>query len=216
MSSVFVIDGIISAGKSTLIKKIQEKIECSIIKEPVDKWEKDGILKRFYEDQKRWGYHFQTKVFIDRVNECIKEYKNNGDIYICERSVATDQIFMKLLYEDGMIDDMEYKHYLEWKDLWIKLIPFNFDGFIYLRPSLEECMKRLNKRNRDGESNISIEYQRRLLSLHDEFFNEKIKNNENVLIIEDNGLFTDEIIDKIISFISLKNKKVENKYNYII
>lgn len=226
---VIVIDGIISAGKSTLIsliendEKIKEKYDIVIIKEPVDKWVESGILRKFYDDMSRWGYHFQTKVFHDKIMESINQYnryisnkekisgvccvcnnsqeisqsipkcngcglknsisinnldsleiepKNKETLFILERSCLTDKLFMELLYEDHFITDMEYDHYKEWCDLWELLLPFKFDLFIYLRPSLDACMRRVEERHRDGEGGVSKEYQQKLMDKHDLFFKE--------------------------------------------
>lgn len=255
---VIVIDGIISAGKSTLIALIQSKLkdryEIIVIKESVDKWTQSGILQKFYGDKKRWSYHFQTKVFHDRIMETKNQYDkfiekeksqtgtcvlcnnsqeintsnlpqcdgcglknslsvsnlaetdNNKEVlFVCERSCLTDNLFMELLYEDGEIIDMEYDHYKEWCDLWKLLLPFEFDLFIYLRPSLEKCMKQVQERLRDGEEGVDIEYQRKLMNKHDEFFKkEGIELYDRVIpviILETNENFkSDPIVqDKIIA-----------------
>jgi deoxyadenosine/deoxycytidine kinase len=51
-------------------------------------------------------------------------------------------------------------------------MPFKFDLFIYLRPSIEECMRRVKSRARDGEEGVSKEYQQKLMDKHDEFFSQ--------------------------------------------
>lgn len=263
---VIVIDGIISAGKSTLIALIQTKLkdryEIIVIKESVDKWVKSGILQKFYGDKKRWSYHFQTKVFHDRIMETRNQYdkfiekenlqtgtcvlcnnsqeintsnlpKCNGCglknslsvsnlteneqndkevLFVCERSCLTDNLFMELLYEDGEISDMEYDHYKEWCDLWKLLLPFEFDLFIYLRPSLEKCMKQVQERLRDGEEGVDKEYQRKLMNKHDAFFKKEgielydrvipvkiMETNEN---FKSDPLIQDKIIAQFIDYIN--------------
>ena len=256
---VIVIDGIISAGKSTLIALIQTKLkdryEIIVIKEPVNKWVASGILQKFYGDKKRWSYHFQTLVFHDRIMETRNQYNkfiektdisklsgiciscNNTQeinisnlpqcyscglknslslsnltdvedtkeiLFVCERSCLTDNLFMDLLYEDGEISDMEYEHYKEWCDLWKLLLPFEFDLFIYLRPSLEKCMKQVQERLRDGEEGVDKEYQRKLMIKHDEFFKKegiKLYNRVIPVIIletDENFKSDPEVQDKII------------------
>lgn len=280
---VIVIDGIISAGKSTLIALIQSKLkdryEIIVIKEPVNKWTQSGILQKFYGDKKRWSYHFQTKVFHDRIMEAINQYdkfiekeksqtgicvlcnnfqeintsnlpqcdvssetrglKNSlsvsnltdversdrlksapqsGDtpkqvLFVCERSCLTDNLFMKLLYEDGEINDMEYDHYKEWCDLWKLLLPFKFDLFIYLRPSLEKCMKQVQERLRDGEEGVDKEYQRKLMNKHDAFFKKEgielygkiipvriLETDEN---FKSDPIVQDKIINQFIDYINM-------------
>jgi len=138
--------------------------------------------------------------------------KTKEILFICERSCLTDNLFMKLLYEDGEINDMEYFHYKEWCDLWKLLLPFEFDLFIYLRPSLEKCMKQVQERLRDGEEGVDIEYQRKLMNKHDEFFKREgielygkivpvkiLETDEN---FKSDPIVQDKIIDQFIDYIN--------------
>jgi deoxyadenosine/deoxycytidine kinase len=218
-----VVDGIIGSGKTTLVNDCLYPIftdmgyRVCIIPEPVDQWQQDGILKKFYEDPKRYAYHFQTKAFLDRVKLCrdiYNEKKDNTDIFILERSIFTDCIFMENLYSSGTVDDMEMKHYREWWNLWRDVIPFHPHYFIYLRPSLDECMNRVRERSRNGEEGISKDYQLDLLKQHDMFFIHKYVQVTDdyrapVIVIEDNSNFRDsdevktDIANLILSKITL-------------
>ena len=145
---VIVLEGIIGAGKTTLI----DKLNCyfakmgkrvAIVREPVQKWSDDGLLKSFYGDQTRWAHHFQTVAFVDRINENINaftQYGKDAEIYILERSPFSDRIFVDILHSDGNMNDMEVKHYREWAALWTKLMPYLPTLILYLKPTLGECM----------------------------------------------------------------------------
>src|SRR5437868_4560414 len=108
LKSPFILDieGIISAGKTTLIEEciipvlVERGWRVKLIKEPVDEWM--DILPLFYEDTKRWAYHFQTVAFHSRLRESDRmwqEYKDTTDIFITERSVISDTLFMKTLHQ---------------------------------------------------------------------------------------------------------------------
>ena len=174
---VIVIDGIIGAGKTTYIKVISELLrkegyKVVVVKEPVDGWVECGILQRFYNDSRRWGYHFQTKAFHDRVCENIKAFEENSDadFFILERSPFTDTLFMELLHDDHVVDDLELRNYGEWWRLWMRVMPYSPDYFLYLKPDVEVCMARLRNRNRDGEAGVGKDYQESLERKHDFFF----------------------------------------------
>jgi deoxyadenosine/deoxycytidine kinase len=180
---VIVVDALIGAGKSVLLEMLVVmlfklfKIRAKIVKEPVEKWKKSGILDRFYKDPKRWGYHFQTKAFYDRVKAnqiAYEEVSRDGDdtidLYILERSCFTDRLFMELLHESGMVDDLEMADYRDWADMWEKVMPYSPDLFVYLKPSVDACMSRLRERNRGEEVNVKREYQVSLQAKHDAFF----------------------------------------------
>lgn len=179
MPKPFVIDveGIIGAGKTTIIEECliplfeSKGLKVVLVKEPVDNW--GEILPRFYKDPARWGYHFQTKAFLDRVNESNKmwdAHKDEADIFICERGVMSDTLFMKTLYEQGHVDDLEWKHYQEWWAMWDRVMPFSPDLFVYLTPTMDEVMRRVRLRARDGEEGVGREYQMLLKDKHDEMF----------------------------------------------
>jgi len=147
--------------------------KVTIVDEPVSKWESDKLLKKFYENPERYAYHFQTKAFHDRVRECqsqFKKHKDDTDVFILERSVFSDTIFMNTLHDLGTVDDMEMEHYKEWWELWEEVMPFRPDMFIYLKPNLDVCMGRVRERARDGEEGVRKDYQVLLEQRHDEFF----------------------------------------------
>ncbi len=184
---VIVIDGIISAGKTEYINMLKQDIteyKIYLVKEPVDKWLECGILERFYNDPKRWAYHFQTKAFHDRITENIrvyKEYLQSGPhdkpaLFLLERSPYTDNLFIEMLYDTKVIDDMEMANYREWWHLWYQILPYKIDAFIYLSADIDTSMKRIEERHRQGESRITRDYQDKLKLKHDELFKEPYLN----------------------------------------
>lgn len=199
---VVVVDGIISAGKTTYIQILTHLLtkrgwKVTVVKEPVDKWKESGLLQAFYCDLSRWGYHFQTMAFVDRVNENIEMYEKFGkqegkNIFILERSCFTDILFMELLHEQKLVNDMEMKNYQSWITLWRKVMPYEPDLFIYLKPSISVCMDRIKERNRKGEENISIEYQTALQKKHDAFFDKDCVEISNGRFVSCEIIQTDE------------------------
>jgi deoxyadenosine/deoxycytidine kinase len=200
MTKVIVIDGLIGAGKTTLINvlcdglsKLGLKVKC--IMEPVDIWKNTGNLQAFYNDIERNAYEFQTYTYITRIKKYLEEYDNTYDIIFMERCIFTDKyVFVEMLYDEKFIDARRYAMYNEWWALWKQLITFDFSGFIYLNPDINACMDRIKSRNRDGESNITLEYQADLLDKYEKYFylisdkykvlniisNENFKNDEDV------------------------------------
>jgi deoxyadenosine/deoxycytidine kinase len=197
--AVVVIDGIIGAGKSTLVERFfgdrhfvhGKPINIVRVFEPVVGWNITGLLETFYSDPQRYSYLFQTVAFTDRVMANVRafeEYLNSEDrdeyftIFVLERSCFTDPIFMTTLYQDGNATDLEYTSYLGWAKFWKRVMPYTPDLFVYIRPSVEKCMSRIAERNRGGEvTEVSCDYQRRLLERHDDMY-----KYDNIPIFEGN------------------------------
>jgi deoxyadenosine/deoxycytidine kinase len=215
MSQIISIEGNIGSGKSTILKclkflLIENGHEIIFLQEPVSEWEKikdkNGItiLSKFYENQEKYSFAFQMMAYISRLSilkDTIKQYPNA--IIITERCLNTDRyVFAKMLFDNGKLEDVEYQIYLNWFDHFSDMQ--NIQKVIYLKTTPDTCFYRVNKRHRDGESNISIEYLR---SCH-EYHEDMIKNiGENILILDSNMDFENdksieqEWIKKIKTFI---------------
>jgi deoxyadenosine/deoxycytidine kinase len=197
------IEGTIGAGKSTFLKMLQEalgdKIHC--IQEPVQKWVDVGILQAFYENPQANAYKFQTYTFLTRwqaLREADKLNLGPGVRRIVERSIYSDRyVFAEGLHESGMISDMEWTMYCEWwgslQQLEQEVVREVFstsrteaapsDRFIYLRANPERAFERMQKRNRDGESDVSFEYIRENVARHDRWLL-SATTNQRVLVID--------------------------------
>lgn len=190
MPKFVIVDGLIAAGKSTLLKVLEESFPKSkVIYEPSKHWEETGNLERFYkalslqdaENRSAQIYRFQTYVFQTRIKEILNVLEssnvNNIDFYFIERSIFSDRyIFMEMLYESGMVTESDYEMYKTWWELWEKILPFKPDYFIYLNPSVSETLARHKIRDRKGEI-IDQNYQNRLKAKHEQFF-ENLEINE--------------------------------------
>lgn len=212
-----IIDGVISAGKTTLIKLIEHKINNPIsnsedkpliakaIYEPVDLWSSTGALKYFYEDITKNCYEFQTYTYITRIASVIDEIYNNpnADIYILERSIWTDRyIFMELLKD--LVGELRMTMYNQWCDLWAYIMPMRVDKWVLLDTSLDESLRRIKLRNRSSEDNITPEYQTNLYNKHIEFYYKLQTEGKPIVVIKNNlmdaNFINDEdVLNKIVS-----------------
>ena len=208
MKKIISIDGNIGSGKSTLVEYLKQNLtsfedfNIVYLQEPVDTWsticdENESILEKFYRDPKRYAFSFQMMAYITRLSDIRKMYKESPDntIIITERSLHTDyNIFAKMLYESGKIEEIEYNIYCRWFYEFIE--ETDISGFIYLRIPPDICKQRIEKRNRKGEQNISIDYLQELHSFHEQWL-----FNTNCLFLNH---FDKEInfMDKIKKFIS--------------
>ena len=119
------IEGNIGSGKSTLLKNLQEKFQDRnyvFVKEPVDLWEyvtdEEGktILENFYKEPTKYSFAFQMMAFTTRMSVLKKAVSENPDaeVIICERSIEADRhVFAQMLYDDKLMNKMEYKIYTD-------------------------------------------------------------------------------------------------------
>jgi len=208
------IEGNIACGKSTFTKLLSNKFKnYEFVQEPVDEWinTKDNndvnILEHFYKNPERWSFAFQMTTFITRIQKISNIPKNK--LAFIERSVFTDRhCFSKNLYETGKLNDIEWNLYTNWFE-WLSKT-FNVEPclFIYLKTNPEVCFKRLQKRSRNEESSVPLDYLVQLHNKHETWLNNI--EDSRILTIDANKEFeTDldrfnEIIDKINTFISIQ------------
>jgi deoxyadenosine/deoxycytidine kinase len=162
------IDGNIGSGKSTLMEALKQKFKDNknviFLREPVDEWAqiKDEnnvtILEKFYANQKEYSFPFQMMAYISRLALLKEAVKNNPNaIFISERSLFTDrEVFAKMLYKSGFIEEVNYKIYLRWFDSFSSEFPLH--KVIYVKADPQVCFDRIKKRSRTGESNIPLTY----------------------------------------------------------
>ena len=150
---LYIFEGEIGAGKTVICQEVAKELRAAgknvcLILEPVDCWRSIGILKKFYKDRARHGYGFQTFVFATRVLAIERAIKAEpeADVYLLERSPATDQIFMEL--QRDLLDEVEMKMYETWCATYQELLRIDISKarVLYLKPSLEQCMSRTKAR----------------------------------------------------------------------
>ena len=184
------IDGNIGSGKSTFLNLLKEKYNDKFYfaKEPVDQWlniKGENLLEKFYHDKDRWSYTFQNYAYITRINELLNGIKSNKSIIITERSINTDKnVFARMLTEDKFMSEFEYSLY----NTWFNHFNVKIDGQIYVRTELDNCVQRIQQRNRQGESTIDKEYLESLEKKHEDW----LMNRNDILILDGNQNFKSE------------------------
>jgi len=194
--TVMTIEGNIGAGKSTILRAIERYLDScdnktfanrfKFIMEPVDIWENirdvsgQTILQKFYKDQHKYAFSFQMMAYISRLSLFKKTVRENPDkdIFIVERSLCADRnIFLQMLHDDEMIEDVEAQIYHRWYDEFSMDFPVH--KIIYINSSPEKCYERIHKRMRSGEERIPLDYLRRCHQYHQTWLNPNKEESEN-------------------------------------
>lgn len=212
------IEGNIGTGKSTLIEKVQtyftEKypaVKIGYIPEPVDVWtsvtDTNGmtILEKYYGNQHKYAFTFQMMAYISRLSIIRNALKQDNDIIIMERSIFTDcEVFAKMLYDDGKIEEIEYNIYMKWFNEFIGDLPNIWHIYIQAEPTVSAW--RVIKRGRQGEI-IPLSY---LEKCHDYHENWLLNQQFSPTLLLDGNVEMDTIsyeewLEKIAEFIQIND-----------
>ena len=206
---IILIEGNIGSGKSTLLQILKDKYknrsDVHFVDEPVSEWETiqdDGksILELFYGDKEKYSFTFQVLAYITRLRLLLNAIeKNPNDIIICERSIFTDKfVFAKMLRQQGYIDNIQWKTYNYWFDTFKDKVKADYIVYVNTEPSI--CFERIKKRNRNGESEIPIDYLNHCHTLHQEWLCQESSEHKLVTFngnIEFNGNNQTEYTDNL-------------------
>ncbi|MGJ3235760.1 deoxynucleoside kinase [Marivirga sp.] len=152
------IAGNIGAGKTTLANKLSHHYGWRTEFEAV---EDNPYLVDFYNDMKQWAFHLQVYFLNSRLKQ-VKRIRESEHTVVQDRSIYEDcYVFAKNLHESGNMSDRDYKNYLELFDSMSPVITPP-DLLIYLRADIPKLVGQIEKRGRDYEETIRIEYLKNL------------------------------------------------------
>jgi deoxyadenosine/deoxycytidine kinase len=157
------IEGVIGAGKTSLAKKIREKINAELIAEQFDV---NPFLENFYSNRKRYAFQTQMLFLINRFKQ--QQELNQENLFtqyiVCDYLFEKDKIFAYLnLSED------ELKLY----EALFPLLARNLrkpDVVVFLQSSVDRLMYNIKKRNRRIERNLTRSYIEELSEAYNHFF----------------------------------------------
>jgi deoxyadenosine kinase len=153
------IAGMIGAGKSTLATALGEHLGIDCYYEPVAENE---YLADFYRDTARYSFAMQVYLLNRRFQQH-QEIIWRGRSAVQDRTIYEDSIFAKMLARTGLMDDRDYKTYVQ---LFRNMSNFMCKPsvIVFLDVSPEASAERIRMRSRDIESKIGLGY---LQALHD-------------------------------------------------
>lgn len=191
------IAGNIGSGKTTLTKLLAAHYGWTPKFEPVDF---NPYLSDFYEDMERWSFNLQIYFLNKRFKDVVDIRKQDG-VVIQDRTIYEDaRIFAPNLRDMGLMSTRDFENYSDLFELMMSLVG-SPDLLIYLRSSIPNLISQIQKRGREYEKSIRIDY---ITGLNEKYENWISTYKDNLLILdvdhlkfENNPEMFREVTDKI-------------------
>ncbi len=190
--------GNIGAGKTTLSKLLAKHYKWKPHYEDVDE---NPYLNDFYNDMQRWSFNLQIYFLNSRFKQII-EIRKSGKTVVQDRTIYEDaEIFAPNLHSMGLMSTRDFTNYKALFDLMISLVQPP-DLLIYLRASVPTLVNQIQKRGREYESSIRIDYLKQLNERYDAWANTYKKGKLLIVNVDELDITTKPedlsfIIDKI-------------------
>lgn len=190
------IAGNIGSGKTTLTGLLSKHYGWDAHYEDVDD---NPYLNDFYEDMQRWSFNLQVYFLNSRLNQ-ILNIRKSGRTVIQDRTIYEDAyIFAPNLHSMGLMSTRDFENYFTLFNLMTSLIQPP-DLLIYLRATVPTLVNQIQKRGRDYENSIRLDYLKRLNERYEAWIG--AYNLGKLLIIDVDNLNFTEVKEDLSHIIS--------------
>lgn len=159
------IAGNIGSGKSTLTQMLADHYGWTPRFESVSY---NPYLEDYYKDIPRWSFALETYFLKQRFKDVL-EIAKSDEVIIQDRTIFEGvYIFVANNKALGNLSDRDYETFMELFDLMMSLVKMP-DLLIYLKSSIPHLVSQIQKRGRDYEQGMSIEYLSKLNERYDQW-----------------------------------------------
>ncbi|MBL7965714.1 MAG: deoxynucleoside kinase [Prolixibacteraceae bacterium] len=159
--------GNIGAGKTTLTELLAKHYKWNPHYEDVDE---NPYLNDFYEDMQRWSFNLQIYFLNSRFKQVV-DIRNSSKTVIQDRTIYEDaEIFAPNLHAMGLMTTRDFNNYTNLFKMMSSLVQAP-DLLIYLRASVPTLVNQIQKRGREYENSIRIDYLKQLNERYEAWIN---------------------------------------------
>jgi len=159
--------GNIGAGKTTLTELLSKQYLWVAHYEDVDE---NPYLNDFYEDMQRWSFNLQIYFLNNRFKQIV-DIRSSEKTVIQDRTIYEDaEIFAPNLHAMGLMSTRDFNNYHSLFQMMTKFVQAP-DLLIYLRASVPTLVNQIQKRGRDYENSIRIDYLKQLNERYEAWIN---------------------------------------------
>ncbi len=174
--------GNIGAGKTTLTELLAKNYQWEAMYEAVDN---NPYLEDFYSDMKRWSFNLQI-FFLNSRFQQIRDIQAGATDIIQDRTIYEDAyIFAENLHEMGLLTSRDYGNYQAIFDNITAYIKPP-DLLIYLKASVPTLVENIQRRGREYEASIRLDYLQKLNEKYDKWI--KSYDSGKLLILDKDKL----------------------------
>ena len=186
----------IFSGKTTLTTKLAKHYKWQAHYEDV---ENNPYLNDFYKDMQRWSFNLQVYFLNSRFRQ-ILNIKSSGKDFIQDRTIYEDAfIFAPNLHAMGLMSTRDFENYQQLFSLMDSFVQ-GPDLLIYLRASTTTLVSQIQKRGRDYENSIRLDYLTRLNERYEAWISEYAKGKLLIIDVDDiNFSENEEDLGKVIT-----------------
>jgi len=190
--------GNIGSGKTTLTSLLAKHYNWDTHFEDV---EQNPYLNDFYEDMQRWSFNLQIYYLNGRFTQ-IQEIKESQKNVIQDRTIYEDAyIFAPNLHSMGLMTTRDFENYFSLFNLMESFISA-LDLLFYLRASVPTLVNQIQKRGREYEESIRLDYLKRLNERYEAWISTYDKGKLLIVDVDNNNFNEDaEDLGRIINSI---------------
>lgn len=176
------IAGNIGSGKTTLTKMLARHYGWDT---KLEKVIGNPYLEDYYKDIRRWSFNMEVYFLKERFRDILDIAKSERTI-IQDRSIFEGvYVFARNNHEQGTISDLDFETYMDLFDQMMSMVKLP-DLMIYLRADIQHLVANIQKRGREYEQTIQLDYLKGLNSKYEDFIYREYKGR--VLTIDVNGI----------------------------